>query len=156
MKTPVLSDQLCFKIYALSRQITALYKPLLQKLALTYPQYLVMLVLWEQGCVTVKSLGQQLLLDSGTLTPLLKRMAEMGLVQRRRSATDERVVNISLTAKGKDLQQLAVTVPAQLRSCIGVCDEDLMQFMQLSQKVLAATLTAEKLSENQLPQINKK
>ncbi len=85
-----LDNQLCFPLYALSRQITNIYRPMLEKLGLTYPQYLVMMVLWEEKTASVKSLGERLWLDSGTLTPLLKRMEASGLIRRERSSDDER------------------------------------------------------------------
>ncbi|TWW01910.1 MarR family winged helix-turn-helix transcriptional regulator [Chitinophaga pinensis] len=113
-----LSNQLCFPLYALSRQITNLYRPLLEELDLTYPQYLVMLVLWEHKQVSVKEIGLQLWLDSGTLTPLLKRLEQKGLVKRKRDTADERLVQISITSKGEQLRELAVRVPAALRKSL--------------------------------------
>ncbi|SFO33598.1 DNA-binding transcriptional regulator, MarR family [Chitinophaga sp. YR627] len=113
-----LSNQLCFPLYALSRQITSLYRPLLEELELTYPQYLVMLVLWEHKQVSVKEIGLQLWLDSGTLTPLLKRLEQKGLVKRKRDTEDERLVQISITNKGEQLRELAVKVPAALRKSL--------------------------------------
>ena len=98
-----LSDQLCFATYAAAHAFTRVYKPLLDPLGLTYPQYLVMLVLWEQENLTVKEIGERLYLDSGTLTPLLKRLQSAGLVERTRDAKDERQVRITLTAKGREL-----------------------------------------------------
>ena len=95
-----LENQLCFPIYALSRQITALYRIHLKKLGLTYPQYLVLMVLWEHNLVTVKKLGELLWLDSGTLTPLLKRMEANDLLIRKRCSQDERIENIMITNKG--------------------------------------------------------
>jgi DNA-binding MarR family transcriptional regulator len=98
-----LSDQLCFATYAAAHAFTRVYKPLLDPLGLTYPQYLVMLVLWEKENLTVKEMGERLFLDSGTLTPLLKRLQTAGLVERTRDAKDERQVRITLTTKGCDL-----------------------------------------------------
>jgi MarR family transcriptional regulator, organic hydroperoxide resistance regulator len=115
-----LSDQLCFSLYAASRAMTAAYGPLLAPLGLTYPQYLVMLVLWETDGVSVKRLGEALELDSGTLTPLLKRMEAQGLVTRRRATADERVVEIHLTTAGKRLRARAVDIPGKLCRAIGV------------------------------------
>lgn len=108
----LLDNQLCFAMYSTSLAMTKLYKPLLAELGLTYPQYLVMLVLWEQDDVTVSALGERLFLDSGTLTPLLKRLEAAGLLVRNRSAQDERRVQISLTAAGNALKTLAAKVPA--------------------------------------------
>jgi MarR family transcriptional regulator, organic hydroperoxide resistance regulator len=106
-----LGDQLCFALYAASRAVTQRYRPLLDELGLTYPQYLVMLVLWEQGPTTVKGLGDALQLDYGTLSPLLKRLAATGLVERRRRSEDERSVEISLTGAGKELKARASGIP---------------------------------------------
>src|ERR1700712_2950320 len=100
-----LENQLCFPLYALSRQMTALYRPYLEKLDLTYPQYLVMLLLWEHEKLSVKEIGCELWLDSGTLTPLLKRMEETGLVDRLRCTEDERIVHVRLTREGQLLQK---------------------------------------------------
>jgi MarR family transcriptional regulator, organic hydroperoxide resistance regulator len=106
-----LDDQLCFALYAASRAVTQRYRPLLDELGLTYPQYLVMLVLWEQGPTTVKGLAEALQLDYGTLSPLLKRLAATGLVERQRRSEDERSVQISLTAAGEDMKARASQVP---------------------------------------------
>jgi len=107
----LLDQQLCFALYAASRSVTGLYRPLLEPLGLTYPQYLVMLVLWEQDGLTVRELGQRLQLDSGTLTPLLKRLQAAGLVDRQRRTEDEREVEIRLTAAGFALREQASDVP---------------------------------------------
>jgi DNA-binding MarR family transcriptional regulator len=115
-----LDDQICFSLYAASRALTAAYGPLLAPLGLTYPQYLVMLVLWEDDGVPVKRIGERLALDSGTLTPLLKRLEAQGLVTRRRSAEDERVVEIHLTTEGKRLKQRARSVPEKLVCRLGL------------------------------------
>jgi DNA-binding MarR family transcriptional regulator len=109
-----LDNQLCFSVYALSRVITKAYHPLLEKLGVTYPQYLVLLLLWEHKELTVKQLGEQLLLDSGTLTPLLKRMEQRGWLSRRRDARDERSVVVALAPAGLALQTQAHNIPVQL------------------------------------------
>lgn len=109
-----LDQQLCFPLYASSRMITRFYQPLLEELNLTYPQYIVLLVLWEQGIVSVKEVGDKLLLNSNTLTPLLKRMEEMGLIERSRSQMDERIVLVALTAAGEKLKNKAEQVPLKL------------------------------------------
>ncbi|WP_028604108.1 MarR family winged helix-turn-helix transcriptional regulator [Ottowia thiooxydans] len=106
-----LDNQLCFALYSTSLAMTKLYKPLLDTLGLTYPQYLVMLALWEKDAQMVSALGQRLSLDSGTLTPLLKRLQTAGLVSRIRDAADERRVHIVLTAEGRKLKEHAVQVP---------------------------------------------
>ncbi len=107
-----LDNQLCFALYSTSLAMTKLYKPLLEALKLTYPQYLVMLVLWESDALTVSKLGERLYLDSGTLTPLLKRMEQSGLLVRVRSVDDERKVAVSLTQAGRKLKARAANIPA--------------------------------------------
>ncbi len=116
-----LDNQLCFVLYAGSRAITRMYKPLLDELHLTYPQYLVMLVLWEDDSRSVTDIGQRLQLDSGTLTPLLKRLESQGLIIRKRLESDERKVIVALTPEGKKLTQKAAVVPKELfcRSGLG-------------------------------------
>jgi DNA-binding MarR family transcriptional regulator len=109
-----LDQQLCFALYSASLAMTKLYAPLLEQLGLTYPQYVVMLALWERDDVTVSALGERLFLDSGTLTPLLKRLEAPGLVQRQRDAQDERRVRITLTAQGAALRAQAQHIPATL------------------------------------------
>ncbi len=109
-----LKNQLCFPLYAASRMTTKLYAPLLDKLNITYPQYLVLLVLWEKGKQTVREIGNQLFLESNTLTPLLKRMEEKGLIERKRSLRDERNVLVALKEKGIALKEEASCIPTQL------------------------------------------
>lgn len=120
-----LQDHLCFSLYACSRAISRMYRPLLKKLDLTYPQYLVLLVLWEKDEQTVKELGELLDLDSGTLTPLLKRMEGKKLIRRERPKTDERVVMVSLTEEGKALREEAVCIPASLFQSSGMSAEEI-------------------------------
>lgn len=110
----LIDNQLCFTIYACSREITKLYQPYLDKIGLTYSQYLVMLVLWERQECTVKEIGEALFLDSGTLTPLLKRLQAAGLILRERSVQDERKVLISLTEQGWALQSEAASIPGKM------------------------------------------
>src|SRR6478672_7055037 len=110
----LLDNQLCFALYSASLAMTKLYKPLLDELGLTYPQYLVMLVLWERDGLMVSELGERLSLDSGTLTPLLKRLEANGLVARIRDVADERRVHVSLSAAGRRLKARAAAVPACL------------------------------------------
>ena len=126
MKRLLLDAQVCFPLYALSRQVTALYRPLLEKLDLTYPQYLVLLLLWESDGVTVSAIGDRLLLDSGTLTPLLKRMEQKGLINRTRNPADERQVTILLTENGRALQEQALNVPTDLQASLNLGDEQLI------------------------------
>lgn len=109
-----LDQQLCFALYATSRAMTQAYAPVLAPLGVTYPQYLVLLALWEADGVAVKDLGRRLHLDSGTLTPLLKRLSALGLVTRQRDAADERVVRIHLTAAGRGLKRKAAAVPREM------------------------------------------
>ncbi|MBQ6067582.1 MAG: MarR family transcriptional regulator [Clostridia bacterium] len=118
-----LKNQLCFPLYAAARNVTNLYTPLLSPLGLTYTQYLVFLVLWEQDGVTVGDIGEKLLLDNGTLSPLLKKLQQAGYIERRRSAEDERVVVITLTDKGRDLQLQAKDVPLKAAGCVDLPPE---------------------------------
>ena len=111
--------------YALSRQITALYRPYLENLDLTYPQYLVMLLLWEREKLSVKEIGCELWLDSGTLTPLLKRMEETGLISRLRCPQDERIVHVQLTKEGKQLQKKAVGIPDNIFTELSISNAQL-------------------------------
>tara|TARA_R110000868_G_scaffold224886_2_gene477098 strand:- start:1160 stop:1585 length:426 start_codon:yes stop_codon:yes gene_type:complete len=122
-----LDSQLCFPIYALSREITNLYRPILEQLDLTYPQYLVLLVLWENKSQTVNQIGGKLQLDNGTLTPLLKRLEVKGILTRTRSISDERVVIISLTSLGESLKEKAQCVPQEIVQALNVSIEDLKQ-----------------------------
>ncbi len=137
-----LADQLCFALYATSHAFTKAYKKLLDPLGLTYPQYLVMLVLWEEDALTVKEIGNRLQLDSGTLTPLLKRLDGAGLVTRTRDPGDERQVRVSLTEVGRSLKSRAETIPLQLGSAIGapLCDIVALrdQLKDVREKLLAA------------------
>ena len=123
MNQLALASQVCFPLYALSRQVTAHYRPLLEQLNLTYPQYLVMLLLWETDNQSVSAIGDRLLLDSGTLTPLLKRLEQKGLVSRTRNTDDERQVSIQLTEPGKALHERAATVPKQLLQRMNLTDQ---------------------------------
>lgn len=131
-----LESQICFPAYAFSRKLTSLYRPLLQELELTYPQYLVMLVLWEEREHTVNQLGEKLELDSGTLTPLLKRLEQKGFVHRRRSSADERVVIVSLTEAGDQLKKGAKDIPKKLVKCLDVSIEELLQLKGILNKIL--------------------
>ena len=114
-----LDQQLCFALYATSLAMTRLYKPHLQALGLTYPQYLVMMVLWETESLAMGTLGERLFLDSGTLTPLLKRMETSGWLLRRRDAADERHVQVSLTPAGRQLRRRALALPAAIAKATG-------------------------------------
>jgi DNA-binding MarR family transcriptional regulator len=116
----LLDEQLCFALYAAQRAVTAAYRPLLDELGLTYPQYLVMLSLWEHGETTVKELTAALRLDYGTVSPLLKRLESAGLLRRERSLRDERSVRIALTGRGEQLRDRAAAVPATLAAATGL------------------------------------
>ena len=130
-----LSEQVCFPVYVLAKEIISHYKPFLDNLDLTYPQYLVMLTLWENDKQTVNELGEKLTLDSGTLTPLLKRMEVKEFVTRMRSSKDERVVHVSLTDKGKLLKEKAACVPGQLMESMNVSIEDLTNLKNIITKI---------------------
>ncbi len=118
-----LANQLCFPLYAAARNVTGLYTPWLKPLGLTYTQYIVFLVLWEQDGLSVTDIGERLMLDNGTLSPLLKKMEQAGYVERRRSRQDDRVVEITLTEAGRALQEKAKDVPAHVASCIDLPPE---------------------------------
>lgn len=134
-----LENQYCFPIYAASRVVTKLYTPLLNQLGLTYPQYLTMLVLWQYNNLTVNEIGDKLMLESNTLTPLLKRLENQELITRKRSSSDERVVEISLTKKGLGLKQSAKSIPEQLACSIsssGISQEEMEQLKRTLLKLL--------------------
>ena len=137
-----LDNQLCFAVYSTSLAMTRLYKPLLEKLDLTYPQYLVMLALWERDGVMVSELGTQLSLDSGTLTPLLKRLESIGHVSRLRDVTDERRVRVTLTPSGRALKSKAIELPACILAASQCSIEELSaltrQLQQLRNRLKAA------------------
>jgi DNA-binding MarR family transcriptional regulator len=141
-------EQLCFALYNASRALTRAYARLLEPLGLTYPQYLVLLVLWERDGVAVKQIGEQLALDSGTLTPLLKRLAQQGLVERRRGEDDERVVRIYLSAAGRALRVKARKIPAELACSAGydlASDRSVRELVHLRDEL---TALARRLSAN--------
>lgn len=124
-----LDNQLCFALYSANLALNKLYRQLLAPLNLTYPQYLVMLVLWERDDLTVSGIGERLFLDSATLTPLLKRLESAGLLLRQRSRQDERQVAVTLTDAGRALQQQAVSIPESI-SCTAACDADSMSALK--------------------------
>lgn len=131
-----LENQLCFPIYACSREITRAYKPYLEKLNLTYTQYIVMMVLWEQKEVTVKALGNSLCLDSGTLTPLLKKLENKGFAKRARSVDDERSLLVSLTKEGENLKVKARTIPVAMGGCVDLSEDDVKQLRRILARIL--------------------
>lgn len=131
-----LANQLCFPLYAAARNVTSLYTPWLKPLGLTYTQYIALLVLWEQDGLTVGEIGEKLLLDNGTLSPLLKKMEQAGLVQRQRSREDERVVVVSLTEAGRALREKAKDVPAKVAGCIDLPPEKAQMLYALLYELL--------------------
>lgn len=131
-----LDNQFCFPVYALSREIIQLYRKFLDELDITYPQYLVLMVLWQHDKQTVNQLGDKLLLDSGTLTPLLKRLEQKALVNRNRSKADERVVEISLTAAGTQLKEKARCIPKEMFDLLGITLEEMEMLKSIAHKVL--------------------
>lgn len=131
-----LENQLCFPIYACSRETIKLYKPFLDKLNLTYTQYITMMVLWENGQMTVKELGSRLYLDSGTLTPLLKKLEDKGYVNRRRSTADERNLLVSITPAGEALKDQAAGVPMEMEKCCSLDQQERVTLYNLLYKML--------------------
>ncbi len=135
--TPALSEQLCFDLYAASRAVTAAYRPVLAELGITYPQYLVLIVLWDEGSCTVRHLADELRLDHGTLTPLLRRMEVGGLVARRRDNADERFVVVTLTERGDALRQHATRIHCDMKDALGL-DEVQFTGLQATLRLLTA------------------
>ena len=136
-----LSNQLCFPLYACSKEIVKKYKPYLDKIDLTYTQYIVMMVLWEQTQLSVKQLGELLYLDSGTLTPVLKKLEQKGYLNRERSKEDERVLLVTLTKNGKDLKEEAVDIPMKMGECISLDAEEAKLLYKLLYKFSPPTLS---------------
>lgn len=145
----ILKHQVCFSLYAASRAATAVYRPLLAQLGLTYPQYLLMLLLWERDGVSVKELGEELELDSGTLSPLLKRLESAGFLERRRQLEDERKLQVHLTARGEELRSHAEQIPQQIARAAGLSAADLKQLNETLAKVTGALHAA--LTPNAAP-----
>lgn len=133
-----LENQLCFPLYAASREVIKQYRPLLDELDLTYTQYIAMMVFWENNSLSVKELGERLFLDSGTLTPVLKSLESKGFITRRRSANDERIVIAEVTDAGAALRDRALHVPAGVASCIQLDQEDAKNLYILLYKVLSS------------------
>lgn len=131
-----LENQLCFPLYAASREVVKSYTPYLKPLGLTYTQYITLMVLWEEKKVRVGDLGDRLFLDTGTLTPLLKKMEDNGLVNRTRSLKDERVVMVEITKKGMDLRDQLVDVPKKVGSCVRLSMDDARVLYQELYKIL--------------------
>lgn len=131
-----LENQLCFPLYASAKEVIRMYKPFLDEIGLTYTQYIAMLVLWEKGEATVKELGECLYLDSGTLTPLLKKMETMGLVARTRDTEDERSVIVTPTGEGMRLREQALDLPKKIGSCIPLTAQEAQMLYGLLYKIL--------------------
>ncbi|MCW2708921.1 MAG: putative MarR family transcriptional regulator [Frankiales bacterium] len=146
-----LDAQLCFDLYAASRAVTSAYRPLLGDLGLTYPQYLVMLVLWERERCTVRELGDVLQLDSGTLSPLLKRLTAAGLVRRERRTDDERTVEASLTDEGRELAMKAQSIPSAIGAAMGLAPAEFAALKQTLRRLVTNLSTSTPASRSQLP-----
>ena len=131
-----IENQLCFPLYACAKEVVRKYTPLLERLDLTYTQYIAMMVMWDRKEISVKELGKRLFLDSGTLTPLLKKLESKGYITRRRSEEDERVLIASLTDRGEALRDEALSVPAEIGSCIVLEPEEAMTLYRLLYKIL--------------------
>ena len=146
-----LANQLCFPLYAAARNVTGLYTPLLKPLGLTYTQYIALLVLWERDGISVTEIGEKLMLDNGTLSPLLKKLEQAGYVSRQRSRGDERVVVITLTDAGKALQEKAKDVPLQAAGCIDLSPDKAQMLYTLLYELLdnRKKRTAEGEEENE-------
>lgn len=131
-----IENQLCFPLYASAKEIIKKYKPYLDEIDLTYTQYITMMVLWEYGQMNVKTLGERLYLDSGTLTPLLKKLEAKGLVIRKRSDIDERNMTVSLTETGMQLRKKAVNIPEAIGGCINLTQEEMLTLYRILYKIL--------------------
>lgn len=132
-----LENQLCFPLYVIAKEITGIYRPFLDELDMTYPQYLVMMVLWEHDGLPVNHIGEKLYLDSGTLTPLLKRLETKGFIRRERKKKDERVVEVYITESGKALQQKACEIPEKIFKKVNASSEDWMALKENVLKILS-------------------
>ncbi|QOW09102.1 MarR family transcriptional regulator [Kaistella flava (ex Peng et al. 2021)] len=135
-ETPKLENQICFPLYVLSKEITGMYRPFLEELEITYSQYLVMMVLWENDGLTVNQIGEKLFLDSGTLTPLLKRLEAKSYLVRKRKKEDERVVEVSLTEEGRNLQKMACSIPGKMAEKLNLSDDDLLELKATVDKLM--------------------
>ncbi|WP_426349744.1 MarR family winged helix-turn-helix transcriptional regulator [Alloiococcus sp. CFN-8] len=131
-----LENQICFPLYAVSKEVIKKYKPYLDPLGLTYTQYITMMVMWEKETINVKELGEALYLDSGTLTPLLKKLEAKGFITRTRSREDERTLCVELTANGKELRDKLLPIPEQIASCIPLNHDEALQLYTLLHKLL--------------------
>ncbi|MBR1717756.1 MAG: MarR family transcriptional regulator [Bacilli bacterium] len=135
-----LENQLCFPLYAASKEVIKKYKPYLDKYGLTYTQYIALMVLWNEREINVKQLGEKLFLDSGTLTPLLKKLEAKGLIKRNRSLTDERNLMVSITNEGDNLKEKLASIPFNVGKCISLNEEEAKTLYTLLYKVLKSTV----------------
>ena len=131
-----LCNQVCFPLYACSKEIIRKYKPFLDEIDLTYTQYITMMVLWEKKSVNVKTLGESLYLDSGTLTPVLKKLESKGYIKRERSSEDERNLVVSITKEGEDLRDRAISIPAKMGTCVKLTPEEASCLYNLLYKII--------------------
>lgn len=131
-----LENQLCFPLYAASREIIKKYKPFLDEIDLTYTQYIAMMVLWEENNINVKTLGEKLFLDSGTLTPLLKKLENKGYIERKRSDSDERNLVVSITKEGLKLRDVAKDIPLKMGSCVNLNEDETKELYSILYKIL--------------------
>ena len=134
----LLENQLCFPLYACSREVIKRYRPYLDAIGLTYTQYVTLMVIWDEGTVSVRDLGKRLFLDSGTLTPVLKHLESIGYITRRRCPTDERVLLVTITEEGLALRDKAVSIPAQIAPCVKLDREEAETLYRLLYKLLDA------------------
>lgn len=131
-----LENQLCFPLYACAKEVVKRYKPFLDAIDLTYTQYIAMMVLWEHKEMNVKELGSYLFLDSGTLTPVLKKLEQKGYITRKRSEKDERVLDVAITPKGEELREQAVEIPMKIGSCVALEQEEAVELHRILHKLL--------------------
>jgi len=132
----LLENQLCFPLYACSREVIKLYRPYLDEIGLTYTQYITLMIIWVEGTVSVRDLGRKLYLDSGTLTPVLKHLESCGLITRRRSTLDERVLLVTITEEGLALREKAAHIPEELGSCVKLDTAEAQELHRLLYKLL--------------------
>jgi DNA-binding MarR family transcriptional regulator len=147
-----LENQLCFPLYAAAKEVVKKYRPFLDEIGLTYTQYIAMMVLWERKAMSVKALGERLFLDSGTLTPLLKKLEKEDIVSRERSNEDERSVTVSITKKGEALREKAVAIPQKVGACIELPAEDVASLYGLLYKILDAVVACKPSTDDGSPQ----
>lgn len=133
-----LENQLCFPLYVCSKEIVKRYKPFLDEIDLTYTQYITMMVMWEKKEINVKELGKCLFLDSGTLTPVLKKLEQKSYITRKRSDLDERVLNVTITEEGEKLKEKALEIPAKISQCTSLEPEEAMQLYRILNKLLGS------------------